>query len=67
MASFLFCSLQAVCTIMKIGIMILRFLPEEIGNTGDVHFFFSYDCKVGLIDRYFTLFLCPVDSSFLDK
>lgn len=39
MAFFLFCSLQAACIIMKIGIMILRFLPEENENTVDVRFF----------------------------
>lgn len=28
---------------------------------------FPYDCKVGLIDRYFSPFLIPVNSFFLDK
>lgn len=53
--------------------MILRFLPEE--NEKQEMYPppnllpppFPYGCKVGLIDRYFNLFLSPVNSSFLDK
>lgn len=46
--------------------MILHFHPEE-NETLEMSAFFPYDCKVGLIDRYFTLFLSPVNSCFLDK
>lgn len=47
--------------------MILHFLPEENETLEMPPFFPCYDCEVGLIERYFTLFLSPVNSSFLDK
>lgn len=67
MAFILFPSLQAVCIIMKIGIMILGCLPEGNGTREIFPFPPSYDCKVGLIDRYFAPFLSPVNSARLDK
>lgn len=47
--------------------MISGRLPEE-NETLEIFLFHpSYDCKVGLIDRYFSLFLIPVNSARLDK
>lgn len=46
--------------------MISQFLPKE-NDTGDVPSPSPHDWKLAVIEHFFSMFLCPVNSVFHDK